>query len=120
RSRDDKKLKEVTENIVSILKLEVEKANASIKIDVVNEYKSYNIDENDSLIKEIKKAVEKIGVKFRTGSTGGGSDTNIHNAKGLKAVNMSTGMDKVHTVDENIRVEDLEKLTDFIEEFLKG
>ncbi|MCK9477640.1 MAG: M20/M25/M40 family metallo-hydrolase, partial [Candidatus Muirbacterium halophilum] len=42
RSRDDKKLKEVTENIVSILKLEVEKANASIKIDVVNEYKSYN------------------------------------------------------------------------------
>ena len=120
RSRDDSKLEKVTQNMVSTLKREVEKAGASITIDVVNEYKSYNIDENDPLIEDIRKSVEKTGIKMRTGSTGGGSDTNIHNAKGLKAVNMSTGMDKVHTTDENIRVEDLERLTVFIEEFLKG
>jgi tripeptide aminopeptidase len=44
--------------------------------------------------------------------TGGGSDANIINGKGITTVNLAVGNEEVHTVNEYIRVGDLIKVTE--------
>ena len=39
--------------------------------------------------------------------SGGGSDTNIYNSKGIPSVNLGIGMSKVHTKEEFIKIEDM-------------
>jgi tripeptide aminopeptidase len=43
-------------------------------------------------------------------STGGGSDVNIYNAKGKISVDLSSGMEKVHSSNEYVKIAELEKL----------
>ena len=47
-------------------------------------------------------------------STGGGSDTNIFNLNGIDSVVLATGMSKVHTTNEFIKVEQLERTAELL------
>ena len=60
-------------------------------------YPAFNISEDDEIIAILKEASAKTGIPLKLVSTGGGSDTNIINAKGIKAVDVSVGMDNVHS-----------------------
>ena len=40
-------------------------------------------------------------------TTGGGSDTNVLNGNGIKAINLGIGMKKAHTLEEYIAIEDI-------------
>jgi tripeptide aminopeptidase len=42
--------------------------------------------------------------------TGGGSDANVFNSRGVRCVNLANGMTDVHTPDERIAVADLERM----------
>ena len=77
---------------------------------VTNMYKSFKIDEKDPLIKCVINVFENIGIKPYVTSTGGGSDANIFNTNGIKAINLGTGMTKAHTLEEHIHVESLIKI----------
>ncbi len=114
RSRDDNKLKKVTEEMISSIQKEVKECGCEFEYEVIPEYKAYNIPNDHELVKEIINVGKKMGVDIKTGSTGGGSDTNIHCENGINAVNMSTGMMNVHTTSEHIHIEDLKKTSEFI------
>ena len=43
-------------------------------------------------------------------ASGGGSDANVLNARGLPTVNLSAGMTQVHSPDEHVSLDDLERL----------
>ena len=49
---------------------------------------------------------------------GGGSDANIYNQKGIPSVVLGTGMTKVHTKEETIKVENLNKTAELCLELL--
>ena len=49
----------------------------------------------------------EMNIEGKTASTGGGSDTNILNKNGIKAVNLGIGMKNAHTLEEYIAVDDL-------------
>ena len=44
--------------------------------------------------------------------SGGGADANVFNERGLQCLNLSNGMIDIHTPDERIAVEDLERMVD--------
>ena len=52
-------------------------------------------------------ALREIGIEPRIAASGGGSDVNVYNAAGLPSVNLSVGMEQVHTPDEYLPVERL-------------
>jgi tripeptide aminopeptidase len=54
-----------------------------------------------------EKAVRRIGLKPEFVTTGGGSDVNELNRKGLPCVNLAIGMEKLHTADEYIAIESM-------------
>jgi len=91
-----------------------ENMGAKVKIDAVREYDGFKIDENEIPMKIAKKALGNMGIASRVLSTGGGSDINIFNSKGKVAVNLSSGMENVHTNSEFVKVEQLKKLAALI------
>ncbi len=64
-------------------------------------------------------AFSNMNIDAKTGSTGGGSDTNILNKNGLKAVNLGIGMKNAHTLEEYIAIEDLFNSAIMVTEIIK-
>jgi tripeptide aminopeptidase len=77
-------------------------------------YPAFSISEDDEIITILKEASSKTRIQLRLVSTRGGSDTNIINAKGIKAVDVSVGMDKVHSQKEQISIDDMIKAVEFL------
>ena len=59
-------------------------------------------------------ALNDLGIKAEVTVGGGGSDANIINAAGLPMIICGTGMNKVHTVAEDIEAEELKRGAAFI------
>ena len=90
-----------------------------IEIDVNRAYGPFNIDETDEIVQLVKKAFSNMNIEGKTASTGGGSDTNILNKNGIKAVNLGIGMKNAHTLEEYIAIEDLINSAVMVKEIIK-
>ena len=64
------------------------------------------LEENDEIVQFSKESFANIN-RLKLASTGGGSDTNVLNKNGIKAVNLGIGMKKAHTLEEYIAIEDI-------------
>jgi tripeptide aminopeptidase len=107
RSISREKLKSIESKIENTAKSIVKNNKAAVKISKRLEYAGYSIKESDRIVKILDSALEKIKIKPVYEASGGGSDTNIINKSGIKAVNLSIGMRDVHTKKEYINIKDL-------------
>jgi len=108
RAFNKKRLGEIESEIKETAKNIAKARGTKIKIIRELQYPGFSIDENDEIIRLTKNAMERIKIKPKLESTGGGSDTNIINrGRHLKAVNLSCGMMNIHSVKEYISVNDL-------------
>jgi tripeptide aminopeptidase len=71
------------------------------------EYSGFSIRPGDSIAKIAADAMARVGIKGSFEVSGGGSDTNILNRAGINAINLSAGMQNVHSTKEFIMVRDL-------------
>ncbi|MDR3137027.1 MAG: M20/M25/M40 family metallo-hydrolase [Coriobacteriales bacterium] len=60
------------------------------------------------------EAAHALGLPAALERSGGGADTNVFVAQGLRAVSLGSGMDQVHTTDERLSIVDLENLARWI------
>ena len=65
-----------------------------------------------------RRAALKLGLRPETVSSGGGSDANFFNRGGFQVVNLSTGMDCVHSTSERIKIDDLYLLTALVRQIM--
>lgn len=80
---------------------------ARVEIDHRRHYVSYHIPDDAPVVRVAQAASRALGFEPTLRTTLGGSDANVFNAKGLPAIVVATGMDKIHTHEECIRVKDL-------------
>ncbi len=113
RSHNVEKLEKVTESMVKAIEETVAgyslgdwKATADIHIE--REYDAFFMQDNEEVVDIAVKAAGEIGLKPKTVKGGGGSDANIINKHGIKMIICGSGMDKVHTTEEQIKVSELE------------
>ncbi|MUL05834.1 M20/M25/M40 family metallo-hydrolase [Aliivibrio fischeri] len=118
RSLDDEKLAKQVERMESTFKAAADKHGAEIEIISTRAYNAYKIADENPHVVSIKEAFESINIDPFTKPTGGGSDANVFNEKGLTTVNLSTGMSKVHTTEEFIKVSDMVDITRFVAAYL--
>ena len=78
---------------------------ATLKINL--QYPGYSIKSSESIVKLVENSLEKIKIKPRYEISGGGSDTNLLNKGGIKTINLSCGMEKIHSTKEYIKIKDL-------------
>jgi tripeptide aminopeptidase len=86
----------------------------SVAIEIINDYPPLAIDEDAPVLLKIKKAAEACRKELRYIIAGGGSDANIFNNFGLPTAIVATGMNKVHTVNEQLDLNDLVNLTELL------
>ncbi len=124
RSHNSDKLQKVTDNIKQILidtaaKYKLGDFQASVESIIQKEYPAFVLENNDPCILLAKKATENIGLPFKSGISGGGSDANIFNYRGMKMAVVGSGMEDVHTVNEYIKLVDLENGTKWVKEVIR-
>lgn len=108
RSRKQSKLEAQTAHMRDCFVNAAVKWGGQVEFNSEVEYPAYSIEMDSEIIKIMKSAASKCGFEFEAVATGGGSDTNIINSKGIEAVDVSIGMSKVHSVNEQISIKDIE------------
>ncbi|MGD9678047.1 MAG: M20/M25/M40 family metallo-hydrolase [Vulcanibacillus sp.] len=83
-------------------------------------YPSFSFSEDHPLVCIAKKSVEAVGRKSELITSGGGSDANVMNGYGIPTINLGIGMDKIHTIDERIAIQELVKTPELIIELVKN
>lgn len=120
RSRQQAKLTAQTDHMRECFEQAAAKWGGQIEFDSEIEYPSFNIGKDSEIVKIMEAAAENCGIVFEAVATGGGSDTNIINSKGIEAVDIAIGMTKVHSVEEQIAISDLENAVRFLTSIIKN
>ena len=114
RSLEETRLEKVTKEMIASLKRASSDTGCELKYKLVREYDGFNIGLEEIPLKIAFNAIKKIGIDPVVASSGGGSDINVFNSKGKRAVNLSSGMEDVHTNTEYVKISQLEKLAQLI------
>jgi len=114
RSLKESKLEKVTEKMIGSLKGASDDTGCKLKYKLIREYDGFNIGPEEIPLKIALNAIKEIGIDPVVESSGGGSDINVFNSKGKRAVNLSSGMEDVHTNSEYVKADQLEKLAQLI------
>ena len=91
-----------------------------VEIETTPCYPAYRLGEETAPAVRAARAARQIGVPTRFTATGGGSDANIFNSRGLEAVVLSCGYEQVHTTAERISVGQLELLARWVLAIMTG
>ena len=114
RSRTQSKLDVQTAHMKECFEKAAAHFGGSIEFTASLEYEAFNIPEDSEIMMILKKAAADSTIELVPEATGGGSDTNVINGKGIQAVDISIGMDKVHSVEERVLVDDMVKAAGFL------
>lgn len=107
RSQNEGDLEKTKKALFNTAETVAKQNGAQLEIASREEYKAFRIDENDSFLRFLDGIYKECGLEPVHTTTGGGSDANIFNQNGIMAINISTGMQKVHSTEEHIYIKDL-------------
>lgn len=79
----------------------------------------YRLTPEHTTVKLAAKALQKIGCQVNYDVSGGGSDANVFNSKGKEVANLSIGYEKIHTLDEYLPIDELEKAVELAVQLVK-
>ncbi len=119
RSHNAPKLEQLTQDIRHALESTIQRHQydfgaAAFTWEAKQEYQSFFLKDSEPAVQLALDALRDAGIEARLMVGGGGSDANIINATGLPMVICGTGMNKVHTVGEDIEAEELRRGAAFI------
>jgi tripeptide aminopeptidase len=86
----------------------------SFECNVTDDYPVLKLKQDAPVIKRIEQASKKSGRNVQFIVAGGGSDGNIFTGHGLPTAIVATGMNKVHSVDEQLDLNDLVSVTELL------
>ena len=115
RSHHMGKLHRQTEEMINCLQKTIDDANneaadgqkATLDVEVRLDYPLMCLDESCRAVSLAKRAAGNLDMDLTLVVGGGGSDANIFNERGINVAIMPTGMDKVHTNGEQIKIDDM-------------
>jgi tripeptide aminopeptidase len=80
---------------------------ATVDFEAEEIYRTYKIAEDALPYREAARAIRSLGLEVVPRKSGGGTDGNFFNAKGIPCVAMATGMVDEHAASEHIAIEDM-------------
>ncbi len=116
RSHSLDKLEKYIQNIKDVIQDEIDnwtdpenivEGKPSLNFKVVEDYPVMKLDRESAVIQRVEAAAAALGAELDYVMAGGGSDANIFNSYGLQCAILSTGMDKVHSTRETIRLSEM-------------
>lgn len=90
---------------------------AEVEIEVM--YPGFKFGEGDHVVEIAKKAAAKIGRPSELLHSGGGSDANVIAGFDIPTVNLAVGYEEIHTTNERMPIEELNKLAEMVIAIIK-
>ena len=112
RSHDERKLADVVQEMLDAFAFAASAAECEVETQVRRSYGAYRFRRDDAPVRLAAAALARCGIEPRYGLSGGAADANVFNERGLRCVNLANGMVDIHTADERIAVDDLERMVD--------
>jgi tripeptide aminopeptidase len=112
RSHDHGRVTQVVQEILDAAAFAASMSDCSLETRVEPKYRGYRFRDDDLAVRLAVEALGRVGLEARLGLSGGAADANVFNARGLECVNLANGMTDIHTPDERIAVDDLERMVD--------
>ena len=81
---------------------------------VEDDYPAMHVPQEAGILGLLREASAELGRSLDIRSAGGGSDANIFNGHGIETVILGTGMQQVHTVDEQVAVDDMVRVAELL------
>lgn len=91
-----------------------EEFNTEIDVDVQVMYPGFKFGEEHLVTQKAMEAVKRVGRSPRLLSSGGGSDANVVAGFGIPTVNMAIGYEEIHTTNERMPIEELNKAAELV------
>ncbi len=128
RSHSADKLRQQTEQIVTIIEEEVDRATivvgsqtkrASLALELNEDFPLMMVPQDAPIVQIVCDAGDALARPQLIRAAGGGSDANIFNSHGIETIILATGMEQVHTINERIKVDDLVKVSELLVEIIR-
>ena len=110
RSRDEAKLAAQLEQVLEAVALAAAETGVDVDVDVHEDYHGYRHAPDALPLRIAAAAMAEMGLEERLIGGGGGSDSNVFNARGLPAVTLGVGFEHVHSPRERITLAHLEQM----------
>jgi tripeptide aminopeptidase len=112
RSHDERKLQEVVQEMLDAIAFAAGLEDCEVETELHKSYRGYRFRRDDDVVRIAHAALERSGFTPTYGLSGGAADANVFNERGLRCLNLANGMQDIHTPDERIAVDDLERMVD--------
>jgi tripeptide aminopeptidase len=107
RSHNVEKLNEVVAEIKAACEMSAAIFGGKVEITSYQDYPNMKLNRESFIYNHCVKAFEKENIQANPVVIGGGSDANVLSANGFDCAIISCGMEKVHTVEERLNIEEL-------------
>ncbi len=114
RGHEDTTLAGVAAAMVDAIHLAAVECEVDVEIELIDEFRGFKLKPDDPVVQLAVRAVSKSGLQPTLQTAGGGSDANVLNAKGIPTVNLSAGMMRVHSAEEYVTLDELERLCSLV------
>ena len=111
RSHDEAKLESIIREMAAAFEAAVASHPAvdgvrpRLEIEQEREFDRLSIDSGHPTVAIARQAAQHIGMTLVEGASGGGSDASVFAAHGIVTAVLGTGMEKVHSTEETIRLD---------------
>ena len=119
RSLNEAKLVAQEKHMKEAFESAAKEMGGEAEVEVKRMYPGFHFGPDDLVVKVAQEAAKNISREPKLVQSGGGSDANVIAGYGIPTVNLAVGYEKIHTTEERIPVEELEKLADLLVEIVK-
>ena len=109
----------LAEEMVAIIRAEVEAAGAQVEIEVDNLCRAVRIPEDAWTVRVAKQALATVGIEARAVFITGFTDASIYNNHGIEMAVVGIGAQNEHSTDECVAVADMEKAVAMLVEIFR-
>ncbi len=114
RSLQEEKLEKQVNTMKTIFEETAQSFGGRAEVKIHKAYSAFKLGEKDAVVQVAKQAAQEIGRKPRLVQSGGGSDANVISGYGIPTVVLGVGYEGIHTTEERIPVQELNKLAEMV------
>jgi tripeptide aminopeptidase len=112
RSHDERKLVDLVQEMLDACAYAANETECELQSEVRKSYRGYRFAKSDDVVRLAEEALGRCGHEVRFGLSGGAADANVFNERGLRCLNLTSGVHDFHSPDERIAVADLQAMVD--------
>jgi tripeptide aminopeptidase len=112
RSHDLARVGEVVQQLVDAAAYAAAVSDCTLETAIEPKYRGYRLRADSLPVRLASEGLRQAGFEGRLVLSGGAADANVFNERGLPCANLANGMVDIHTSDERIAVDDLERMVD--------